>query len=87
MQGIVRRLDSLGRIVVPKEIRKSLAYAPDQAFDISVEDDKVILTPTDTECYPNHCKVCGCKKSLLMFNKNGSKFSICSSCQEIIEGK
>lgn len=41
--GILRRIDELGRIVVPKEIRKKLKIREGDSLDIFVSDDYVIL--------------------------------------------
>ena len=44
MSGIYRRIDELGRIVIPKEIRKSLRIHEGDNLEISVDDlDKIIL--------------------------------------------
>lgn len=42
--GIVRRLDSLGRITLPIELRRSLGIADRGSLQIYSEDDKIILT-------------------------------------------
>lgn len=41
--GIVRRLDSLGRITLPMELRKSFDIADREALEIFTEDDKIII--------------------------------------------
>ena len=41
--GILRRIDELGRIVVPKEIRKKLKIREGDNLDIFVSEDNVIL--------------------------------------------
>lgn len=41
--GIVRRIDDLGRVVIPKEIRKSLRIKDGESLEIMVSDDKIIL--------------------------------------------
>ncbi len=41
--GIIRRLDELGRIVIPKEIRKTLHIKEGTPLDINVEDDQTII--------------------------------------------
>lgn len=41
--GIVRRIDELGRIVIPKEIRKSLRIKNGDNLEILVEGDNVTL--------------------------------------------
>ncbi|HEU4866850.1 MAG TPA: AbrB/MazE/SpoVT family DNA-binding domain-containing protein, partial [Actinomycetota bacterium] len=40
-----RKLDVLGRIVIPAEIRKSLDLKEGGVLDISLEEDRIILTP------------------------------------------
>lgn len=42
--GMVRRIDELGRIVIPKEIRKQLMMKEGESIAFSLEDDKVVLT-------------------------------------------
>lgn len=42
--GIVRRVDSLGRVVIPKEIRKVLKIKENEQLEIKVEDDNIILS-------------------------------------------
>lgn len=42
--GIIRRIDELGRIVIPKEIRKSLRIREGESLEIFVEEnDKIVL--------------------------------------------
>ncbi len=48
--GIVRRLDELGRITLPIELRRNLDCAERDQLEIFVEDDRIILqkyAPTD----------------------------------------
>lgn len=41
--GIIRRIDELGRIVIPKEIRKKLRIDNGESLEILIEDDNIIL--------------------------------------------
>lgn len=41
--SIVRRIDELGRIVIPKEIRRTLNIREDEPLEIFIEDKKIIL--------------------------------------------
>lgn len=52
--GIVRNVDELGRIVIPKELRKTFNIDTGTPMEIFTEGDKIILRP-----YQNRCKVCG----------------------------
>ena len=45
--GIVRRVDELGRIVVPKEIRNNLRIKKGDCLEFFLEDGKIILTKHD----------------------------------------
>lgn len=41
--GIVRRIDELGRIVIPKEIRKSLGIREGENLEIFIDENKIVL--------------------------------------------
>lgn len=41
--GIVRRVDDLGRVVIPKDIRRTVGISEGDALEIFVEDNKVIF--------------------------------------------
>jgi transcriptional pleiotropic regulator of transition state genes len=41
--GIVRKVDELGRIVLPIELRRSMDINEKDALEIFVDDDKIIL--------------------------------------------
>lgn len=69
--GMNRKLDVLGRIVIPAEIRKSLDLKEGGVLDISLEEDRIILTPRQDSCV-----FCGSRSEL----KEYSGRMICSSC-------
>lgn len=39
--GIIRRIDDLGRVVIPKEIRKTMKINEGDPLELFLEDDKV----------------------------------------------
>lgn len=41
--GIVRKIDELGRVVVPKELRTTLGISEKDPLEIFVEEDRIIL--------------------------------------------
>ena len=41
--GIVRRIDDLGRIVIPKEIRRNLGLREGEAMEIFLENNRICL--------------------------------------------
>ena len=52
--GIVRNIDELGRIVIPKEMRKTLNIQCDDPMEIFVEGDRIVLSK-----YVPNCIFCG----------------------------
>lgn len=42
--GVIRRIDELGRIVVPKEIRRNLGIRDGESLEIFVDGNQIILT-------------------------------------------
>ena len=43
VKGIVRRVDDLGRITIPKEIRDCLGIKLNDKVDISVDEGKIVV--------------------------------------------
>ena len=41
--GIIRRIDDLGRIVIPKELRRELRITEGDPLEIGIEDGKLVL--------------------------------------------
>lgn len=48
--GIVRRIDSLGRIVIPKEMRETLDIQTDDPLEIIAEADRIIVKKYAPAC-------------------------------------
>ncbi len=49
--GIIRQVDKMGRVVIPKEIRAQLNIINDKdSFSISMEGNKVILQKFEPTC-------------------------------------
>lgn len=53
--GVLRRIDELGRIVIPKEIRKNLRISNGEALEIFVEEDQIILKKASLIKYKKNC--------------------------------
>jgi len=47
--GIVRRIDEMGRVVLPKEIRRTLTINESDSLEIYVEGNEIILNKYSTE--------------------------------------
>lgn len=52
--GMVRHLDKLGRVVIPMELRKSLGISSQQALEIFVNGQQIIL-----QKHESCCSLCG----------------------------
>ena len=48
--GIVRKVDELGRIVLPAELRRTLDIAERDELEIYLDDDKVVLKKYEPSC-------------------------------------
>lgn len=46
--GIVRRMDELGRVVIPREIRERFHIKEGDPLEIFTEDDKIVFRKYDT---------------------------------------
>ena len=75
--GIVRRMDELGRVVIPMELRNKLKIAEKDPIEIFVDGSSVILKK-----YEPNCIFCGSTKNLYEYNDK----LICSKCAEKIGG-
>lgn len=69
--GIVRKVDELGRIVIPKELRRTLNIEEGDPLEIFVDGEEVILRK-----YEPGCIFCGNVKYVVEFK--GKK--VCTNC-------
>ena len=61
--GMVRKIDNLGRIVLPIELRRVLEIDQDSSLQIFVEGDEIILKK-----YQPACVFCGEAKGVVQFH-------------------
>jgi transcriptional pleiotropic regulator of transition state genes len=71
MTGIARRVDQLGRIVVPAEFRKLLGIDADDQLEMRVEDGRLILRKVTPAC-----ALCGSPDDLMSVH---DRF-VCNTC-------
>ena len=74
--GIVRKVDELGRIVLPIELRRTLDIAERDALEIYVEGSSVILKK-----YGSRCVFCDSSKDVTLFKGK----SVCPKCLKEIK--
>ena len=69
--GVVRRVDELGRIVIPIELRRNLDIGEKDALEIYVDGNHIILKK-----YEPACIFCGDAKDIHNFKEN----NVCKNC-------
>jgi transcriptional pleiotropic regulator of transition state genes len=75
--GIVRKVDELGRIVLPIELRRTLDISERDALEIYVEGSSVILKK-----HRSNCIFCGSTKEITEFKGK----NICAGCRNALNG-
>ena len=73
--GIIRKVDELGRIVLPMELRNKLGISEKDPLEIYVSGSSIILKK-----FNSNCALCGSTKNLIDFQDN----LICSDCKQKI---
>ncbi|KAA6470434.1 AbrB/MazE/SpoVT family DNA-binding domain-containing protein [Bacillus cereus] len=49
--GVVRKVDELGRVVIPVELRRTLGIAEGTALDFHVYGENIILKKQEKSCF------------------------------------
>lgn len=76
--GIVRRIDDLGRIVLPVELRRTLELDNGDSLEIFVEDNTIILKK-----YQPACIFCGNVSDIEVYKGR----NVCTNCAKEIAHK
>ena len=69
--GIVRKVDELGRIVLPIELRRTLNIAEKDTLEIYVDGSNIVLRK-----YCTSCIFCDSTKNVVMFKGK----NVCPKC-------
>lgn len=69
--GIVRKVDELGRIVLPIELRRTLSIAEKDALEIYVDGESILLKK-----YQPACIFCGNAENIKVHKSK----NICAEC-------
>lgn len=69
--GIVRKVDGLGRIVLPIELRRVMGIDTKDPVEIFVDSDKIVL-----KAYRPGCEFCEAINNLVTFKDK----SVCNDC-------
>ena len=73
--GIIRRVDELGRVVLPIELRNKFGITEKDPMEIYVDGNSIILKK-----YEPNCVFCGSTKKLVSYSDK----LVCSKCAEKI---
>jgi transcriptional pleiotropic regulator of transition state genes len=68
---LIKKIDNLGRVVVPKGVRQMLGLKPGDALDVEVDSGRLLLSP-----HNDGCTFCGEEESLKLFANK----SVCPGC-------
>ncbi len=71
--GVVRKVDELGRIVLPIELRRTLGIQEKDSLEIYVDNERIILKK-----YEPACIFCGNAESVFHYKEK----NICRKCME-----
>lgn len=76
--GIVRKVDELGRIVLPIELRRTLDIALRDPLEIYVEGESIVLKK-----YNPSCIFCGSKENIFVYHEK----NVCGNCIDDLKNK
>ena len=76
--GVVRRVDELGRIVIPMELRRTLNIGEKDPLEIFVAEDMIILKK-----YAPGCIFCGSVENVQQYKDK----KVCQDCWREMQGK
>ena len=71
--GIIRKVDELGRIVLPIELRRTLDIAERDELEIYMENDRIVLQKFEPSCV-------FCASSYGLVSYNGK--NVCHECAQ-----
>lgn len=73
--GIIRRMDELGRIVLPVEVRRKLDFGTREELEFLIDGDALILKRCSKTCV-----LCGSATDILKFREK----NVCQVCVQAL---
>jgi len=73
---ITKTIDNLGRVLIPKDVRKQAGLTSDDELEITVEKGRIIL-----EKKAHRCVICTSGSQLIPIIVNEKKEHICTKCK------
>lgn len=74
--GVVRPIDSLGRVVLPIELRKKMCINNGDLLEIFVDKESIVLKK-----YTKSCAFCSSQENIVEFKEN----YVCKDCLKNIK--
>ncbi len=69
--GVARKIDQLGRVVLPAEGRRHFGISPGDLIEIAVDSDAILLTKIE-----DRCVFCGSAEELIEYSGK----LVCGGC-------
>jgi transcriptional pleiotropic regulator of transition state genes len=76
--GIVRRVDDLGRIVLPMELRRTLGINVKDPMSISVDGERIIVSK-----HHDSCVLCGSLDDIVRIRDR----AVCRTCVAVVKAQ
>ena len=76
--GIVRKIDGLGRVVLPIELRRLMSLEDNASLEIFVDGDEIVLKK-----YQPACIFCGNVRDITVYKDR----NVCTTCAKDIASK
>jgi len=74
--GVVRRIDALGRIVIPVELRRTLGINVHDPLSMRLEGDHIVI-----ERYAASCAICGAEGEMVEVKDR----AVCVDCVRTVK--
>jgi len=75
---MLRKIDELGRVVIPVEVRRALGIEEREPLEIHVSNDSIIITK-----FAKRCVLCSNTEGVSEFHDKG----ICATCRSELSGR
>lgn len=76
--GVARKVDQLGRVVLPAEVRRRFGIGPGDMIEVAVDSDAILLTKVE-----DRCVFCSGTADLIEFSRK----LVCRPCVSRLAGE
>ena len=82
MKGFERKIDDLGRLCLPKEMREACGIEFNEPVEMELVNGGILVRPASARCV-----TCGSPSNLVMINDNAMCVVCAAKVMKAIEGK